>query len=427
MAAVAVTAAAGSVHAQPTVRELTLEQALSVARKRNRNLAVEQARVAQAQTTIEQAWAALAPTVAAQGKYTRNNVLIQFPQLVNGVPSGRVLTIQPLNQLDGVASATLPLIAPPAYSALRSVKDSVGSAEANYDASEASVLFSVAQTFYAAAGTDEVLVARRSNVEVARATLQNAQTRFSAGTVTKVDVDRAELSLVRAEQAERDAQNVRDQTYRALATLIQVGEPFKVVVPSSAPAGARDESLEMALHLRPEFRALELSVRSSEAQARAYQFRWFPTLSAFGNGRIFNYDNFLGQNHAWALGGQLDWVLFDGGTRDAQRHLAEAQAREAEERAAVLRDSINDDINNSRGTLDTKNHAREAAERSVILARETLNLVRTQYEAGTATQIDLLQAQDNLVASEEALAQAHFDVAVADLTLRRAAGTFPGK
>ena len=79
------------------------------------------------------------------------------------------------------------------------------------------MLFAVAQTFYAAAISDEVLVARQSSVDVARATLDNAKTRFAAGTVTKVDVDRAELALVRAEQAEREAAAGREQAYRALA------------------------------------------------------------------------------------------------------------------------------------------------------------------------------------------------------------------
>ena len=53
--------------------------------------------------------------------------------------------------------------------------------------------------------------------------------------------------------------------------------------------------------------------------------------------------------------------------------------------------------------------------------------MRTQYEAGTVTQVDLLQAQDGLVGAQLSLVQAKFDVAVADLTLRRAAGTFPPK
>jgi outer membrane protein TolC len=184
--------------------------------------------------------------------------------------------------------------------------------------------------------------------------------------------------------------------------------------------------LALALRLRPEFRALELTARSAEEQRRSYAWRWAPTLSAFGSLRAFNYDNFAQERHAWAIGAQLDWVLYDGGVRDAQRHFADAQFQESAALAAVLTDTIRDDLANGHGLLETKRHAQQAAERSVALALETLELVRTQYEAGQSAQLDLLQAQDGLVAAKEALAQAHFEVAVADLTLRRAAGSFPG-
>ena len=79
LVAVAVTASAGRGYAQApaapaaAARQLTLEQAIEMARKRNRNLAVERTRVAEAQTSVEQAWAALVPTGSGQGKYTRNN------------------------------------------------------------------------------------------------------------------------------------------------------------------------------------------------------------------------------------------------------------------------------------------------------------------------------------------------------------------
>jgi hypothetical protein len=42
-----------------------------------------------------------------------------------------------------------------------------------------------------------------------------------------VDVDRAELALVRAEQLEREARNGQARTYRALATLIQENRPSR--------------------------------------------------------------------------------------------------------------------------------------------------------------------------------------------------------
>jgi outer membrane protein TolC len=406
--------------AGPAEREVSLDEALALARKANRTLVADRARLAQAQTNLDLAWAALFPTVAAQGKYTRNNVAFEFP-----TPTG-ILTVQPKNQLDGVVGFTAPLIVPPAYGALESVKSSVHAAEAQFETSLATVLFGVAQSFYAAAIADEVMSARQSNIEVAQATLENARTRFENGSVTRVDVDRAELALVRAEQAARESRFAQEQAYRALATLIQAERNFKVQPATVAPDIAEPADLQLALRLRPEFRALEMTARSATQQRRAQAWRWAPALSAFGNVRAFNYDNFAGERHAWAIGAQLDWVLYDGGVRDAQRHLADAQAQEAFAQAAVLRDAIRDDLANNHGLLETKHHAQVAAERSVALAIETLALVRTQYEAGHSAQIDLLQAQDGLVAAKEALAQAHFEVAIADLTLRRAAGTFPG-
>lgn len=405
---------------------LTLDQALAMARKANRSLVVERAHLAQARTNLEMAWAALFPTIAAQGRYTRNNIEAAFDLGgENGAPPVH-LTIQPKNQLDGTLSATLPLIAPPAYAALEAVKSSVQASEADYQTSLANVLLSVAQAYYAAGISDEVVSARQSSIEVARVTLQNAQTRFASGAVTRVDVDRAELAVVRAEQAVREARFGSEQAYRALSTLLQANQPFKVAMPASTTIKDEPFDLESALRLRPEFRSLDLGVRSLSEQVRAYGWRWSPTLSAFGNARLFNYDTFALQRHSWAVGLQLDWVLYDGGIRDAQRHAAAAQARELAARKDVFRDAVRDDLANNRGLLETKRQAQSAAERQVDLAGETLELVRTQYEAGNAAQIDLLQAQDGLTAAKEALAQAHYQVAVTDLGLRHAAGTFPG-
>jgi outer membrane protein len=434
MLAVASLAIAATARAEAVTGELTLDQALAMARTNNRGLIAERAKLAQAQTNVEQAWTALFPTVGAQGKYTRNNRGFEFggmPAQVDPVtgmvlrPAIDSLKIQKVDQLDLGINATAPLLAPAAYPALDAVKTNVRAAEATFEVSQATVLVAVARAFLASAVADEVLVARRSSIDVARATLKNAETRKASGTVTKVDVDRAELALVRAEQLEREAQYGREQAYRALATLIGAEGPFQIKpeIPAAPPPDARD--VNMALHLRPEFRALELTVQSLDAQRRAHAWRWAPTLSAFGNARVFNYDNFAKEHHAWAVGAQLDWLLFDGGGRDAQRHLAAAQAVEAQARAEVLRETIRDDLANGHSQLQTKKRGLEAAERQVALSRETFDLVRVQYEAGIGTQLDLLQAQDAMVSAHLGLAQAHFDVAAADLALRHAAGTFP--
>ncbi|HEY8925575.1 MAG TPA: TolC family protein, partial [Polyangia bacterium] len=404
------------------VHELTLDKALALAKKGNRSLAVERARLAQAETTVEQAWNVLFPTLAAQGKYTRNNRGFSFGNPV----TMQNLDIQKVDQLDVGASLSTLLFAPAAYPGLNAAKASVEGATEGLRSAEDQTLFGVAQSFLTAAIADEVMTVRDSSISVSKATLDMARTRFAAGAVTKVDVDRAEIAVLRAVQAKREAELARREAYRALATLIGFNEPFKVV-PPAVPTGEPlpGDDLSMVLKLRPEFRALQASQREAESSRAAYSWRWAPSISGFANARWFNYQNFAGEHHAWAAGASLDWVLFDGGVRDSQRHLQAARLAEATARAEVLQDSIRDDIANGKDSLATKIEAQRTAERSVVLARETLDLTRTQYEAGTATQIDLLTAQDALVSAEDAVARAHFDVAAAHLVLRRAAGTFP--
>ena len=149
-----------------------------------------------------------------------------------------------------------------------------------------------------------------------------------------------------------------------------------------------EQPLENVLQLRPEFHALELSAAAADLQAKTDAWKWSPSISGFGNARKFNYDNFNRDRDSWAVGLQLDWVIFDGGNRDAQRHLANAQMDEALARVEVLKDSVRDDLMNQRSLVDTKRQGVFAAVRAVELAKETIELVRTQYEAGTVTQVD---------------------------------------
>ena len=443
-------------------RTITLEDALGLARAHNRDLRAARERIAIANAGVEQARAALLPTVAAQGKYTHNYKEVDFDVaafaqptylLANAITSTTTsaaeiaavneavrqtraeiaaqppVVIQKQEELDGALSATVPVVAPSAYFALSAARQSRSASEASYQVDEAGILVSVAQSYFAAGGTDELVVARQDAVKVATETFDVARARVAAELANQVESTRAETALVRAQQDLTEAENTRAAAYRALATLIGTREPITVRAVTTLPAepGAFDALLGEARTRRPELAAERATIAAAEANARANAWRWSPTLSAFANLHGQNYTGFSGDKYAWAIGLELDWVMFDGGLRDAQRHVAEAERRQAEARLELLGDTVSDEVANARGTLDTKRKGVTAAQRAVELARETLRLVRAQYEAGTAKQLDVLQAQDVLVGAEVALAQAHFDVAFADLQLRRAAGAFPGR
>ena len=408
---------------------LSLDDALGLARTQNRDLIAARARLDQTATSIEQARAPLLPTAAAQGKYTHNNTQVQIdPGAFTGMP-GPPIVMQKSEQLDMTLSASVPLVVPSAYYQLSAAKTAQAANEASYLANEARVLFSVAQAYFAAVGTDELVRARQAAVKVASETFAVAQARVAAQVANRVDATRAETALVRAEQALADAENFRATTYRSLMTLLDAKPPLTLVARESLPdpPAALDTLVSQAQKQRPEIAAERGSLDADHAAARAAAWRWAPTLSGFGNARGFNYRGFSGDKYAWAVGVQLDWTLFDGGLRDADRHRNEAAARESEARLDLLFDSVSDEVANARGTLETQRKAVLAAERTAALGRDTLALVRAQYEAGTALQLDVLAAQDSLVSAEVGLAQARFDVALADLALRRATGTFPGR
>jgi outer membrane protein TolC len=411
--------------AEPALETLGLDQALQLARRHNYDLEQARARLEQARAAVGQTRAALWPQLTGQGRYTHNYKQIELllPP-ITGAPPGPIV-IQKEEQLDASATLTLPLVAPALYPSLTAAHRTAEAAAATFAVNETAILYQTAQTFFAAAGADELMLARRHAVEVASRTLKDARTRLEAGTATRVEITRAEAALVRARQQSVDAESTRDRAYRALATLVGVQAVARVAPPAVAPPLPEPIDEMDALSLRPEIAAALRQVAAADASARAFAWRWAPSLSGFGTLHGFNYAGFSGDQYSWAAGLQLDWQLYDGGTRDAQRRQAAAERREAEARLGLARRTVSDELRNAAQDLKTEQLALAAAGRQLDLARETLELVRAQHEAGTATQLDLLVAQDALVSAEVELAQARFTLQLGDLALARAAGTFP--
>ncbi|MBK7861863.1 MAG: TolC family protein [Archangiaceae bacterium] len=380
------------------------------------------ARLDQAEAVVDTARAGLLPTVTAQGKYTRNSKQSSL-EIADGTPGGpgplatRTVVITDQNQLDGVFAVTAPLLAPAAWGAVSAARESQRAAQATRDATTVAVLVAVAQSFYQAAAADEALAARRHAVEVAHRTTTDAQTRIELGRATRVERTRAELAEVRAVQAEAEAVEARTRAYRLLATLLDRREPFTVAPP--AP-GAAERSAERGD--RPDLLALQRTVSAQHAQAFASGLRWAPTLSAFGNLRGTSASGMSSEHAPWAVGLQLDWLIYDGGLRDAARRSAEASAHEAELRAELLEAQISDEVANAAARVKLSRTAIAASQRAVDLANESLELIRAQADSGRSTQLELLEAQDALVVAELSFTQSRLDLGLAETELRRAQG-----
>jgi outer membrane protein TolC len=429
--------ASGERTSQAAARNLTFDEALRLGEKENRDLQAARVRLRGAYTDVEKAIGTLLPTLTAQGKLTVNEpeVKLAFPAAFTASCQSNPmdpscagttsLSITPRTQLDAVIVANVPIMTPAAFPALQAVKLAFEAQKQQLVVTAVQILTTVATSFYTAAGTEEVVTARRHAIEVAQKTVDNARIRLSAGVVNKVEVTRAELALIQAQQRLREAEDGRAAAYRALVTLLNLPPgPLKVVPPPEPKTEmpSEEDLVNTAVKQRPELANLSLLAQSAQRQALAQGLRWLPNLSGFGTIRLTNASGFAGRNDFYTVGLQLDWMVFDGLQRDAARHAADAQRMDAELRLAQFKKTVSDEVINARQSVATRKVGLTTAERSVEMARETLELVRTQYGAGTATQLDLLTAQDQLVQAELGLAQARFDLSQAVLNLRKALG-----
>ncbi len=75
------------------------------------------------------------------------------------------IVIQKGEQLDYVLNAVVPLIVPYAYPALQAAHRNEDAGRASFSVTDAQVLYSTAQAYYACAGADELVEARRHAVD----------------------------------------------------------------------------------------------------------------------------------------------------------------------------------------------------------------------------------------------------------------------
>lgn len=405
------------------VKPLDLIEALKLGEQNNRDLQAARERLNGAKADVERALVPLLPTLSAQGKLTINDPEVKINTAAFG-GSGELIIVNRL-QLDAVIAASIPIVMPSSYPALAGAKLNAQAQAQQLVTSAIQILTSVASSFFTAAGSDELVAARRTAIGVSQRTVDDARVRLSAGVVNRVEVTRAELALVQARQRLLEAEDSRAAAYRTLATLIRLPVGSFRVVPPAEPTEeftSDDQLVDQALRQRPDLLGSQLQLKAIDKQITGQWLRYLPSISAFGNIRLTNAPGFGGRSDYYAAGAQLDWMLFDGLSRDAQRHSFQAQQRELVLRLDQLRDTITDEVINARRAVGTRRQGLLAAQRSVQMAQETLDLVRAQYEAGTAKQLDLLVAQDQLTTAQVGLAQARFDLALAVLNVRKVTG-----
>ena len=126
--------------------------------------------------------------------------------------------------------------------------------------------------------------------------------------------------------------------------------------------------------------------------------------------------------YSWSLMGTVSLNVFDGGIREAQYSLAKSQYRQKALAQQDLAAKIKSDVEAAYQALDDARAASKLAERQLDVAHATQALAVASEGAGVATNLEIIDTNTMVFASEAQGLSARFQEAMAILDMLAAAG-----
>jgi outer membrane protein len=280
---------------------------------------------------------------------------------------------------------------------------------------------------------DQGLVeAQRANVTFLKETLESTRIRLRVGDGTPTDVAQAEARFNRG-LADLNAAEVALAIDQATYTQFVGIAPGKLTpatpIDRLLPA-AREVALAISRRENPTIVGATYDVDTAQAAIKIAESALMPVVSAQGNlSRSVETDTTFGTTRTdqASIVGQATIPLYDGGLAAAQVRQAKEtlmQARVMLDQTRVLNDTA---VVTSWSTNEGAKTAITAGEAEVRAATLALQGVQKEYQAGKRTLIEVLNANQDLLAARVRLLQAQRDRVVASFALLGAIGRLDHK
>lgn len=382
--------------AQTAPAKLTLTEAIDLALKNNRVLAIGQSKVDEMKSSTRKAMSDYFPRVTNSSTYlhlTETNVL-QFAQGSFGTfPGLGTLPAEELKVAQGTRDNILvrTQAAQPLTQLLR-VREGARVAQADERAAQADlerlqeqIALGVRQLYYGLVAAQFDLKAAAEQVHVAEEQAAESEQDVRRGNALEVSLTEARTQLLQAKQDELTVRIRRSDLLAQFNDIVRLPQStqVEVEVPATAPLDlpAKEECVKLAQTAAPEIAAAEEVLRKTEAAVRAARFEYIPDLSLFVRHDYQNGVAFLFHNYG-AVGAEFTYTLFDGGKKRAVLHEREAQRAQAEENLQRLKDEAAANVARALDKIEQTRSLTSLTQQVVELRREADRIMGVQLGRG---------------------------------------------
>ena len=342
--------------------------------------------------------------------------------------TSQIVTTPTASSYSGSISASVDL-----FTGFRRLADRRASA-ATEDAADAGLVnqrFQVTllttQAFYNAIATEELVRVAEAQVARARQELQIAVDKLRAGSATRSDSLRSAVDLGNAQLALLQAQANLATAQANLGRQIGVDQPVRALPDSALPPLPDTTGLRTAvIGSAPSVRQADARARAAGSQVGVSRAAYFPTLSySAGNtftGKLAPWDDTGAYSKGWNVRVSLNWILFNGFTRERSMTSASVARDIAEAQAADTRRGASAQYTQQVAALQTAFAKLAITVSNVAATTEDLRVQQERYRVGAATILDLLTSQASLTQAQTDQVQARFDYLIARAQLEALVG-----
>jgi outer membrane protein TolC len=389
---------------QPAPYRLTLQDAIQRALQANLSVLAAGTRVEEAEgTRMRRLSSALLPRVSAQTYANVQNHNLKAEGLsFPGIPIPGV--VGPLSNYDFRVYAQQNVIDLGSYRELKASERALDAGKMDERDARDLIVRSIAALYLNAQSAAARADAAQSRVTDSNALYKLANDKHDAGTATGVDVLRAQVQLANDRQALLVAENQTKQALLELARNLGMSPatPLELAEPLSYRPLNQPEIETLAptaLLARADYLSLANQRQGLVEQQRANRARSYPKLSI--NGNIGEIGRSIGSVQTTGLiQGQIDFTLFDRDRTGEAEELA-SRLKRIDDQIADLRRGIEEDLRASLLNLDSANEQVAVAREGKDLAQRELEMAQDRFQQGTANNVEVITAQDDLARAEE--------------------------
>ena len=371
-------------------------------------LAIAFARLAQSRTVLDAALAARYPQISLGLRDARTRISANRPLTNNNLPN--FTTTQSDYLIAPTASYELDL-AGRVQASIASARASAEQSVADFENVRLLVTADLAIAYFSLRALDVELDVVARALSLQRRALELATARHDLGATSGLDVAQQQALLDSTLTQVDILAKQRSQFEHAIAALTGTPAPLfalpskvQALVPPMVPIGVPSSVLER----RPDVASAERAMAAANAQIGVANSAFYPSVilgGLYGNETRVLSTLFSTPSVIWSLGASVTQTLFSGGRVRAgvENATAAYEATVANYRRVVL--TAMQEVEDGITGMAALERAHTQAQEAVASATRVLDLATSRYEGGVTTYLDVITAQQGLLASDRLAAQ----------------------